>query len=245
MKLVSVIIPFYNEEEYIEKALISVLNQTYENLEILLINDGSTDNSLKIVKKFNDKRIKIIESTNNGVSIARNIGIKESKGNYLCFLDADDYWEKNKIEKQVKFIEKNNYSFIYSNYRFIKRNGKFGNIVNVPKSLNYKQALKNTTIFISTVMLNTEKIEKKYIYMPDKKRGQDTATWWNILKNDITAYGINDVLAYYRIKPKSLSSNKLLAIKATWEIYKLQNIKFISRIYYFICYIINAIKRRI
>lgn len=245
MKLVSIIIPFHNEEEHIDSMLKSVINQTYKNLEIILINDGSTDDSLKKIKKYSDKRIKIINIKKSGVSVARNVGIENATGKYLCFLDADDYWVNNKIEKQVKFIEENNYSFIYSNYRFIKRNGSFGNIVNVPKSLTYKQALKNTIIFTSTVMINLDKINKKVINMPLIDRGQDTATWWNILKIGVTAHGMQEMLAYYRIKSNSLSSNKISALKRTWKIYNMQSINIFEKIYCFMFYILRAILRRI
>ena len=147
------------------------------------------------------------------------------------------------MKKQVKFIEKNNYTFIYSNYAFLK-NGK-KHITNVPKSITYKEALKNTTIFTSTVMFNMKHLKKENIYMPLIKRGQDTATWWKVLKLGITAYGISDVLSIYRVGNSSLSSNKFKALKRTWDLYKLENVPFFKKIYYFNCYIINAIKRRL
>ncbi len=244
MEKVSVIIPVHNTEQYLKECLDSVVNQTYKNLEIILINDASTDNSIDIINKYKDKRIKVINMKHNsGVAIARNTGVDKSTGDYICYLDSDDYWELNKIEKQVDFIKKNNYEFIYSDYSYLYNN-KIKR-VKVPKSITYKKALKNTTIFTSTVMFNMKKLNKKDIYMPNIKRGQDTATWWKVLKKGITAYAINEVLAYYRITDKSLSSNKYTALKRTWNIYKLEDLNIVKRAYYFMCYIINAIKRRI
>ena len=244
MKKVSVIIPLYNEEKYILDCINSVINQTYKNIEIIVIDDKSTDNSLKLLKKIKDNRIKIIElNENKGVSNARNKGIEEATGDYLCFIDSDDFWVKYKIEKQLKFIE--NKEFIYSDYMYTKSNGETIKKVSVPKCLTYKQALKNTCIFTSTVMFDMSKINKEDLYMPNLQIGEDTYVWWNILKKGITAYGMNEVLAYYRIKGKSLSSNKFKAVICAWKLYSLQELNLFQRIYYFFNYLINAIKRRI
>ena len=244
MKKVSVIIPMHNSSKHIDECISSVLNQTYENLEIIVIDDKSSDNSVEIVEAKKDSRIRIIKlSENLGAAKARNVGIKEASGEYICFLDSDDYWDKEKIYKQIKFIEQNNYSFIYSEYAYLKNNKI--KIAHVPKCMNYEKALKNTAIFTSTVMFNMNYLKKEDIYMPNVKRGQDTATWWQILKKGITAYGINEVLAFYRVGEKSLSSNKIKALKRTWNLYKREDIKFLKKIYCFNCYIFNAIKRRL
>ena len=244
MEKVSVIVPMHNSSKHIQECIESVINQTYKNIELIIVDDKSTDNSLEIAESIKDERIKIIKlSQNVGAAMARNRGIDEASGEYICFLDSDDYWYKEKIEKQVKFIKENDYTFIYSAYEFLKENKK--HIAYVPESITYKQALKNTTIFTSTVMFNMKYLNKKDIYMENVKRGQDTLTWWKVLKKGITAYGINKPLAIYRVGEKSLSSNKLKALKRTWYIYKLQDLSFVKRVYCFIWYIINAIKRRI
>lgn len=246
MKKVSVIIPVHNSSKYLKKCLDSVINQTYRNIEIIVVDDKSTDNSIELIENINDERIKIIKLKENvGVACARNKGIQEANGDFICFLDSDDYWNLDKIEKQVSFILENNYAFIYSGYVFLKNN-KIKNVVHVPKSINYNQALKNTTIFTSTVMFNMNVLTKEEIYMPDIRRGQDTATWWKVLKKGIIAYGMQDVLATYRVgEGSSLSSNKFKALKRTWNLYKREEICYIKKIYCFNCYVINAIKRRI
>jgi len=244
MKKVSVIIPLYNEEKYIIDCINSVINQTYKNIEIIIVDDKSTDNSLKKIKKIKDKRIKIIKlKENKGVSNARNIGVEVSTGDYICFLDSDDFWNKEKLEKQLKFIKDK--AFIYSDYIYTKANGKPIKKAKVPKSLTYKEALKNTCIFTSTVMFDMSKIEKKDLWMPKLKMGEDTYVWWNVLKKGITAYGMNEALSNYRLKKNSLSSNKFRAICSAWKLYCMQEINFFTKIYCFINYMINATKRRI
>lgn len=243
MKKVSVIIPMHNSSKHLEECLQSVINQTYHNIEIIIVDDKSGDNSIELAKKFKDERIRIVELENNvGPAIARNKGIEESTGDYICFLDSDDYWAKDKLEKQVDFIEKNDYIFTFTGYMFLK-NGK-KHTAHVPSSINYNQALKNTTIFTSTVMINMTYLKKEDIYMPNIK-SEDTATWWKILKKGITAYGIDEPLAIYRVGEKSLSSNKLKALHRTWNLYKREELSFEKRIVYFANYCTNAIKRRI
>lgn len=242
MEKVSVIIPMHNSSRYILECIYSVINQTYNNLEIILIDDNSDDKTLKRLKKIKDKRIKLIKLKNNsGVAIARNKGIEISTGKYICFLDSDDYWVKDKIEKQVNFIKDK--AFIYSQYDYLRNNKKHKAIV--PKSLTYKELLKNSAIFTSTVMLNMKYLTKEDIYMPNIKRGQDYGTWYKILKKVGIAYGMQEVLSIYRVGNKSLSSNKFKAIKRTWKLYKLERLPFYKRLYCIICHSYNAIKRRI
>ncbi len=242
MKKVSVIIPVYNSSKHIIECLDSVIKQTFKNLEIILVDDNSTDNSLDIIKSYKDKRIKIIELKENvGAARSRNKGVEVATGDYICFIDSDDFWKLNKIEKQVRFI--NNKEFIYAGYSYYKK-GRTHN-VKVPKQINYNESLKNTTIFTSTVMFNMNKLTKEDIYMPDIKRGQDQATWWKVLKKGINAYGIDEVLAFYRVGEKSLSSNKLKALKRTWYILKREELGRTKTLYCYMCYIKNAIKRRL
>lgn len=243
MKKVSIVIPVYNNSKYLSECLDSVVNQTYTNLEIIIVDDKSTDNGLQIIKKYKDKRIRVIKlNKNSGVAIARNKGIEASTGAYLCFIDADDYWVLDKIEKQVKFMEDNNYVFIYSNYLYYSDNKK--HVAKVPSKLDYKSAIKNTAIFTSTVMFNMEVLSKEDIYMPNIKKGQDTATWWQVLKKGYTAYAMNEELSIYRVGNKSLSHNKFKALKRTWNLYKREDMNIFKKVYCFICYVFNAIKRR-
>ena len=246
--LVSIVVPVFNSEKFIIETIQSVKKQTYQNWELLLVNDCSTDKSEQIIRKYEeDKRIRLINlKANSGAAIARNTGINNAKGKYIAFLDADDLWNKEKLEKQIKFMEENNYDFTFTGYEFADENGNnLGKVVNVPKQINYKQALKNTTIFTSTVIFNVEKLGKELISMPDVRRGQDTATWWKVLKTGIIAYGLNENLSLYRRSNNTLSSNKIKALKRTWNLYRnVEKLSFFTSLYNFCWYCFNAVRRR-
>lgn len=249
-ELVSIIIPVYNASSFLMDTIKSIQEQTYENWEAIFVNDCSKDNSVDLIKKEQkkDKRIKLLENkVNSGAAISRNNGIDASNGKYLCFLDADDKWHKEKLEKQIKFIKEKKCVFSFTGYQFADEkcipNGK---IVNIPEKINYNQALKNTTIWTSTVMFDMQKLTKEEIHMPNVKRGQDTATWWKVLKNIDYAYGLNETLSYYRRTNESLSANKLTALKRTWNLYRnVEHLSLFKSLYNFIWYCFNAVRRRV
>ncbi len=248
-ELVSIIVPVYNAEKFIRDTLETVKAQTYKNWELILVDDCSIDNSVNIIKSYikDDKRISLIaQNKNNGAAITRNKGIEKATGRYICFLDADDLWDSNKIEEQLKFMKKEDCAFSFTGYEFANQYGiPNGKKVFVPKKINYRQALKNTIISTITVMFDMNKLKKEDIYMPNVK-SEDSATWWKVLKIVDYAYGFNDVFSYYRRNIVSSSSNKFHAIKQTWNLYR--NIEHLNIFYSFYCftfYLINAIKRRI
>lgn len=248
--MVSIIVPVYNAEKFITDTVKTVIDQTYENWELLLVDDCSADKSLKIIKEYQqkDKRIKLFSnSKNSGAAVSRNKGIEESRGRYIAFLDADDLWEPKKLEKQVSFMQEQDCEFSFTGYEFADSVGKpNGKKVSVPSTLNYRQALKNTTIWTSTVMLDISKLSKQEVSMPNVKRGQDTATWWKILKMIDHAHGINEVLSYYRRTDESLSANKLTALKRTWNLYRnVEKLGILVSAYNFCWYVLNAVKRRV
>ena len=222
-ELVSIIIPVYNAEKYLEDTIKTILNQTYNNWELLLINDCSKDNSKSIFEKYaSDKRITWYDQEkNSGPANARNRGIDFAKGKYICFIDADDAWDCDKLEKQISFMKKNDCAFSYHSYEFANEllvpNGKK---VIAKEKLTYKKALKNNIISTITVMFDIKKIDKELIKMPNLKYVEDTATWWKILRNGYVAYGIPDVFSYYRRIPNSNSSNKLRTQKPLWNLYR-------------------------
>ncbi len=248
-ELVSIIVPVFNAEKFIKDTIESVLSQTYNNWELLLVNDCSTDKSESIIKPYtkNDKRIRLLNNkVNSKTATSRNNGIKEAKGRFICFIDADDLWDKKKLEKQVDFMEKNDCEFSFTGYEFADKNGvPNGKKVFVPNRINYKQALKNTTIWTSTVMFDMNKLSKEDILMPNVP-SEDTACWWNILKKVDYAYGLNEILSYYRRTEGSLSSNKIEAIKRIWNLYRnVEHLNLLYSIYCFIGYSIRAVMRRI
>ena len=248
--IVSVIIPVYNAEIYLQDTILSLQNQTYTNWEAIFVDDCSTDNSVDLIKSFakTDSRIKLLKnSVNSYAALTRNKGISAAKGRYIAFLDADDLWKPTKLEKQIAFMNGAKCVFSFTSYEYADKTGKpNGKKVRVPKTITYEQALKNTTIWTSTVMLDMDKITKEEIYMPNIRRGQDTATWWKILKKIDYAYGIDAVLSYYRRTSDSLSANKLIALRRTWLIYRnVENLGIIESSYSFIWYVHRAVLRRI
>ena len=224
--LISIIVPVYNAGAYIRETISMVAAQTYGNWELLLVDDGSEDDSREKIRESmesGDARIRLIEKQQNeGAARARNTGIEASKGRYVAFLDADDLWMPDKLEKELAFMKEKQAAFVFTAYEFGDEDAKrTGKVVNVPPSLTYFKALSRTVIFTTTVMLDTERTGRELIRMPEVK-SEDTATWWKILKNGFTAYGLNEVLAVYRRPARSLSSNKLEAIRRIWNLYSKQ-----------------------
>lgn len=247
---VSIIIPVYNAEKYIRETVASVKAQTYENWELLLVEDGSFDASRQLLtemtEKENDERVRLICQENSGVAKARNKGLSEATGRFISYLDADDLWSADKLEKQLAFMEEKQAAFSFTGYEFANEEGKgTGKIVKVPETLSYRQALKNTTIFTSTVMFDTEKIEKDKLKMPVIK-SEDTALWFSVLRTGHTAYGLNENLVRYRRGRESLSSNKLEALKRIWNLYrKAEHLSVPYSMYNFCFWALRAVKRRI
>lgn len=218
---VSIIMPAYNAELYIEHSILSVLSQTYKNFELIIVNDFSDDNTLKIIQKYNliDNRIILINNSENlGVVDSRNKAIDLATGTYIAFLDSDDLWLPFKLEKQIAFMLENNYDFTFSQYEMFKDyDPRYSKIVKVPKKLNHNQALKWTIVGCLTVIYNIEKIGK--FKMPKLNHGEDTFTWLAILKTGIIAYGFQEPLARYRKLRKSRSSNKFNSVKFQFQNY--------------------------
>ncbi|MGF0071743.1 glycosyltransferase family 2 protein [Streptococcus orisratti] len=248
--LVSVIIPMYNASSFIEETIQTVLQQTYSNIEIIVVDDCSTDASYDVVSQLcqQHENISLLQNRkNSGVGFSRNAGVRHAKGRFISFLDADDLWLPDKLEKQVKFMLQNQYPFTFTAYQFADESGHpVRKPIQVPMKISYKEALRNHTIWTSTVMLDLDVLTKEQIAMPDVRKGQDTATWWKILKVTGYAYSINEVLSLYRRTSQSLSADKLAAVKRTWNLFrKVEGLSILQSIVPFCGYAFNAIKRRI
>lgn len=246
--LISIITPVYNCEKYIEETIKSVINQSYNNWEMILVDDMSKDKSCEIIEKYQnyDSRIKLIKlDKNSGAAIARNTAMELAKGRFLAFLDGDDIWMPNKLEIQINLMLKNKAAISHTDYEVIADNGESLNkIVSVPKSLSYRQYLSNTIIQTVTVVLDKEYVGE--IRMPNIKMRQDFATWLSILKKGYNALGINEVLGKYRRANNSLSSNKFKAMQKNWYVYrKIEKLNLYESIAAFSGYLFNAIKKRI
>ena len=224
--MISIITPVYNAENYIEETIKSVLDQSYDDWEWILVDDGSSDRSVEIIEQSRDPRIRLIRQQNSGAAAARNRGIKAAKGRYIAFLDADDIWYPNRLTNSLQYMQKHDAGFVFTAYEFGDENAKpTGKMVRVPKKLTYKKALARTVIFTSTVLIDTKKIGKPH--MPDVG-SEDTATWWSILKRGVTAYGLDQPLVIYRRPPASLSSDKKVAVSRIWNLYKKEGLSFFT-----------------
>lgn len=249
-ELISIIVPVYNAEKFIRETMDCVLAQTYPQWELLLVEDGSRDGSVDVIEKYikekDDTRVKLIcQPSNQGAAKARNRGVREAAGRYIAYLDADDLWPPEKLERELNFMKEKEAAFVFTGYEFADERGVgTGKIVRVPKTLNYRQALSNTTIFTTTVMFDTDKISKELLEMPDIK-SEDTALWWKVLKQGYTAYGLNENLAEYRRAGKSLSSNKLEALRRIWNLYrKTEGMSIVGSAWHFCFWAVRAVRRR-
>ena len=245
--MVSIIVPLYNAEKFIWETVQSVINQTYKDFELLLVDDCSTDRSLAAAEAINDSRVRVIRQEQNaGAYAARNRGLSEAKGRYIAFLDAEDKWEPTKLEDTLKFMEEKDAGFVFTSYEFAdEKCVGTGKVVRVPETITYKQALSNTTIFTSTVLIDREKVADELIKMPNIK-SEDTATWWQILRAGHTGYGLDKNLVKYRRSAGTLSSNKIEALRRIWNLYrKAAGLSVVSSAAHFVVWAFKAVARRI
>lgn len=243
--LVSIITPVYNAQDYLEETILSVLNQTYKNWELILIDDCSTDKSYEIIEKYlkEDKRIRYLKNEkNSGPAITRNNGIENSKGDYIAFLDSDDLWSEDKLEKQIYFMINNNIFMCHGDYEMMDENGKYLKKIKTKKELDYFTLLKENQIKTSFLVLDQRKI--KDIYFPNI-RHEDFACFLDILKKyKIKSIKLDKVLGKYRVINKSLSGNKLKSAVWTWNIYrKYEKLDLVRSFYYFINYSLKGLKK--
>lgn len=242
---ITIIMPTYNSERYVQDSIMSVINQSYEDWELIVIDDASKDKTIEIILNSfgSDQRIKVIAlKDNQGAAVARNTGLEKANGKYIAFLDSDDLWRRDKLETQLMFMEEKKVAFCFTAYEFLNTPEKKRKVVHVPKTMTYKDVLKNTRIGTLTVMINSEIVGD--FRMPLARRGQDLLTWVTILKKGYIAYGIDIPLAYYRTVKGSLSNNRLVALKRTWKNYRtFLKMNFLEAGYYFSFYVFNAVKK--
>ena len=211
------------------------------------MNDCSPDGSADIIKGYSDPRIKLFnQATNKGAYAARNRGLEEAEGRYIAFLDADDLWEPEKLERELAFMKKKKAGFVFTSYEFADQNGVGnGSVVKVPEVLPYRKALHNTIIFTSTVLIDRKIVSDDLIRMP-RMKSEDTATWWTILKAGHTAYGLNENLVKYRRVSGTLSANKLVALKRIWDLLrKIAGLSIPAAVWHFMLWAVLATYRRV
>ena len=202
-EMVSIITPVFNCEKLIKNTIECVLNQTYKNWELLLVDDCSTDKSADIILDYckQDDRIKYLKlEKNSGAAVARNEALHHSKGRFIAYLDSDDLWKSNKLERQIQFMINHRYAFTCTDYEKITEDGESLNkIIKIPEKVTYNLFLRNTIIQTVGVMVDTNLTGKELLEMPLIRRRQDAATWCQLLKNGFNCYEVPENLSYYRV----------------------------------------------
>ena len=241
--LISIIMAAYNAENTIGQAITSVIQQTYADFELIIINDCSTDRTVDVINEFikKDARIRLINNSKNmGVSYTRKHGLDESKGSWIAILDSDDLWLPEKLAKQVEFQKKNNADLLYTGSVFMNVDGKQINWkLNVPEVITYRQLLKQNILSNSSALVRKDLYEKYYAVGDDMH--EDFAIWLKILRNGIKAYGINEPLLIYRLDDKSKSGNKFKAAMMNWNTYRYIGLNVLEAAYYEFWYAINGL----
>ena len=220
--LVSVITPTYNCEKFIGETIESVMEQTYQRWEMIIVDDCSTDHTKEVVEEYakKDNRIKYhCLEKNSGAAVARTEAMKLAEGEYMAFLDSDDLWMKEKLHKQLAFMKKHDIAFSCTSYEQVDEEGKPLNKVNktIPRT-DYNRLLLDCPVGNSTVMYNVAKMGK--FEVPDIRKRNDDALWLQMLKKEKYIYGMRSILMKYRIRKDSISSNKLKVIKYHWILYR-------------------------
>ena len=245
MSIISIITPSHNSAPFISETIQSVLGQTFSDWEMIIVDDCSTDNSVEVIQSFveQDSRIKLIQlSENSGAAVARNTAIKDAQGRFIAFLDSDDLWLPDKLEKQLGFMQANDYPFSYAAYDKIDENGQVFGHIGVPDRVCYSDLLKTCSIGCLTAIYDTEYFGK--VYMPLIRKRQDLGLWLKLLKKTKYAYGLNETLGLYKVRSDSISANKKSAAFFTWRLYReVEKLNLIKSIYYFSNYAVRGLLR--
>lgn len=244
---VSIVMPCYNAEKFIGESIDSIITQTYTNWELIVVDDCSKDSSAKIVGDYSDERIKLIrlEKNHGNPAIPRNIGIENSRGRYIAFIDSDDIWLPEKLEKQVAYMIDNDIAINATSYMLMDEKGNnTGKIIRTPLKLTQKGYMKNTKIGFSSSVIDRGKIKK--ISFEPMPIAEDYLFWVNTLGQGYNLIGLDEVLMKYRVQKKSISSNK---VKSALQILMINThylkINKLTSYYYFFNYAMNAVIKRI
>lgn len=242
---VSVIIPAYNRENYIEECIMSVLKQDYDELEVVVVDDASTDKTAARVQKIakKDSRVVLIKNKKNiGVAQARNIGINAASGSWIAFLDSDDYWLEGKLSKQVEFILKNkDVDICYSSALTCNGEGENGKrVFYSPEEITYRDMLKGNDLITSSALMKKEiLLEFPFVSGPYH---EDYILWLSALKK-YTAKGLQEPLVVKRLLDDALTGNKIKSMMKTARTYKVCNIRGFSLLFYVFCNIMHGVRK--
>lgn len=241
--LISIIMATYNAEKTIEQAISSVLNQTYPNFELLVVNDCSKDKTVEVVEKVaaRDSRVRLISNVkNSGVSYTRKHGLEEAKGSWIAILDSDDAWAPEKLEKQIALQKRVNADLLFTGSAFMDSDGQpIDWYLHAPAEVSYRQLLKQNVLSNSSALVRKE-LYAKYYAIGDGMH-EDFAIWLSILKEGKKAYGVDEPLLIYRIAKSSKSGNKVKAAKMNWNTYRYVGLNPLSAFYYECWYVVKGL----
>ncbi len=241
--MISIIMAAYNAEKTIKQAIDSVIAQTFQNWELIIVNDCSVDSTGEILKKFSliDNRIKVIDNQkNSGASLSRKTALDNAGGEWIAILDSDDLWERDKLRRQLYVAHKMDAKLVFTGSAFIDENDEMMDWqLHVPKTIKYRSLLKQNLISNSSVLVKRDLYEKYYAVGDNMH--EDFAIWLQILKTGIIAYGIDKPLLIYRISRKSKSGNKWKAARMNWNAYRYVGLNPIQAGYYMIWYTVKGL----
>lgn len=245
--LVSVIMPSYNSAKFIRESIESVKRQTYSNWELLVTDDCSKDESAALVAAMaaQEPRIRLFSLKHNaGPAEARNHSLCHARGRYIAFLDSDDLWHAEKLEKQLSFMKQHHHAFTATDYNTIREDGTpLNRIVRIPSRLDYRHYLSNTIIGCLTVIVDRQQVGE--FRMPDIRSSQDMALWLLIMRRGFEVYGLNEVLSTYRLVSNSNTAKKWKAAKNVWRVYRrCEHLSVCRSAYHFIGYAFHAALKR-
>ena len=245
MSLVSVIIPYYRKKQYISRTLKSVINQSYKKLEIIIIYDDDNKEELKFLKQITlkDRRIKILVNKKNlGVGLSRNKGIKKSRGEYIAFLDADDFWLKDKIKNQISFMKRKEITFSHTSYSIVDSQNMIISKRNAKNFLRLNDLIKSCDIGLSTVMI--KKNHLKTDKFPNLKTKEDFVLWLKLLSKNVKIYGIDKNLVQWNKTKNSLSSSLIQKLLDGFKVYNYyMKFNFLKSFYYLFLLSLNYLKK--
>ena len=242
--LISIITPMYNGEKYVSQTIETVLSQSFPHWEMLIVDDGSQDASPKIVSAYaqRDNRVRLIQQPNGGSASARNNALRQAKGRYICFLDADDLWDSNFLEEQLNFLKNHQAALVFSSFRRINAQGDpILKPFIVPTRVNYTDLLKTCSISCLTALFDRAKVGEVYFREELRSMRDDFVFWLSILKHIDYAYGNPTILASYRVFASSTTGNKRKVIKPQFNVYyKVEKLGLIRSLYYLAHWAING-----